>query len=208
MNTPPTRTATGRRAIVVAVVLIGLAMVLALATTSPAPDTQGSSYGSGISISGTPLARMEAGADPALGQPAPRVATRSVDGTEATLASGGGPQVIAFLAHWCSHCRAEVPVVVRWLDGGGLAEGVDLIAVATATDPGQPNFPPQAWLDREGWRQPVILDDEASAIAAAYGVSGFPFWVVLDGDGRVVARASGELDPQQLDQLVAAATTG
>jgi len=83
---------------------------------------------------------------------------------------------------------------------------VDLIAVTTFTNETRPNFPPAAWLDREGWKWPVIQDDRSSSIAAAYGVQSVPGWVVLDSQNRVVQRLSGELDAAQVAQIFSLAS--
>ena len=74
-----------------------------------------------------------------------------------------------------------------------------MIAVATGTDPKRPNVPPSAWLEEEGWSQPVLADGDAYEVGTAYGLTSFPFWVFVDADGTVVARDSGELSPEQLD---------
>jgi thiol-disulfide isomerase/thioredoxin len=108
-----------------------------------------------------------------------------------------------FLAHWCPHCRAELPVLVRWLDNGRLPPGVRLYAVATAVRPGLGGYPPSGWLRQAGWPAPVLADDPAGSAASAFGLSGYPFFVLLDGGGRVVARASGERSPRELDRLFA-----
>lgn len=71
--------------------------------------------------------------------------------------------------------------------------GVDLIAVATSSTPTQGNYPPSVWLEREGFPFPVIYDDEEGTAAASYGLSAFPFWVIVDSSGKVVERFSGQL---------------
>lgn len=100
---------------------------------------------------------------------------------------------IWFVAHWCSHCRAEVPRIVGLAEQGELPTGVAISAVSTAVDAGAPNYPPSAWLKDERWPFPVLADDAAGAAAAAYGVEGFPFLVLLDADGNVAGRISGEI---------------
>ena len=127
-------------------------------------------------------------------------ATNAKDGTAIT--ADGTAKLLLFLAHWCPHCQAEVPVVQDWVDAGSLPADVELISVSTAIDPGRPNYPPDAWLDREGWTAPVIVD-ESGAVADAYGLSAFPFWVFVNADGTVAGRLSGELTPEQLDTVVA-----
>jgi thiol-disulfide isomerase/thioredoxin len=112
--------------------------------------------------------------------------------------------VLLFVAHWCPHCQAEVPVVQAWLDSGRLDPSVDLISVATGIDPARPNYPPDAWLAREHWSPPVLVDGD-QAVATSYGLKAFPYWVAVDAAGKVVVRATGELTPDQLDALAAAA---
>ena len=101
----------------------------------------------------------------------------------------------------CPHCQAEVPVVQDWVNGGGLPDDIQLISVSTAIDPNRPNYPPDAWLEREGWTAPVIVD-ESGAVADAYGLSAFPFWVFVNADGTVAGRMSGELTVPQLEQII------
>ncbi len=48
----------------------------------------------------------------------------------------------------------------------------------------------------------------APAPAIAYGLAGYPFLVMLDADGRVVARTSGELPAEDVVSLVEAASAG
>lgn len=140
--------------------------------------------------------------DPAVGLRVPEVDGRSFDGTPVRITADGRPKLIVFLAHWCPHCQREVPVVQAWLDAEGMPAGVDLVSVATAIDPNRPNYPPDAWLAREHWSLPVIVDAD-NQVATRYGLTAFPFWVALAADGTVAQRLTGELTPEQLDALVA-----
>jgi hypothetical protein len=112
-----------------------------------------------------------------------------------------------FVAHWCPHCQREVPLIQSWINDGHLPASVELDSVATAIDPRRPNYPPGAWLAREGWTPPVLYDNDNSAAAAA-GLSAFPFFVAVDGKGKVVERNSGELTTGQLDAIVHQLATG
>ena len=80
--------------------------------------------------------------------------------------------------------------------------------MSTSVTPEAENFPPQAWLAREGWPARTLPDDAELSMAAAYGVSGFPFFVAFDDQGVVVERASGEIGTDRFDELVAAALAG
>ena len=116
--------------------------------------------------------------------------------------------IVLGLAHWCGHCQAEVPRLQEWFDDNGMPDDVDVVALATGSSSSQPNFPPGEWLVREGWSVPTLVDDEASTGGTAYGVQGFPAFVVVDADGDVVQRASGELTVEQWEQLLEAARSG
>ena len=150
-------------------------------------------------VSGTPLAQYEPGAssDPAVGQTIPTVTSPT-----GSIELDGTAKVILFLAHWCPHCQAEVPVVQAWVDGGNLPDDVELISVSTAIDPNRPNYPPSEWLERENWTAPVI-EDESGAVANAYGMTAFPYFVFVNADGTVAGRITGEVPTSDLDTIVA-----
>jgi thiol-disulfide isomerase/thioredoxin len=112
------------------------------------------------------------------------------------------------VAHWCSHCQAEVPRVQKWLDASGMPADVDLVTVATSNDPARGNFPAADWLRREKWSVPTIVDDKQNQAGNAFGVSGFPYFVVTDAQGKVVYRTSGEITEDQWNALLEAARSG
>jgi thiol-disulfide isomerase/thioredoxin len=196
--------------VIVAAAVAAVALAPAPAPAPAAPSPAGTAPPSGA----TPASPSNAGAnadlpafasttnDAAVGRPIPEVDGRSFDGTPVRITADGRPKLIVFLAHWCPHCQREVPVVQAWLDAKGMPAGVDLISVATAIDPNRPNYPPDAWLAREHWEVPVIVDAD-NQIAARYGLTAFPFWVAVAADGTVAQRLTGELTPDQLDALVA-----
>ena len=53
-----------------------------------------------------------------------------------------------------------------------------------------------------------MLDDEEQTAALAVGTSAYPFFVVVDSDGKVVERTSGEITEDQWNALLEAARTG
>jgi len=162
-----------------------------------------------VTVTGADLPQLpESGADPAIGEAIPTIAGETFDGSGMTIAPGDGPQLIFVVAHWCPHCRAEVPRLQEWLDDNGMPSDVRLSAIATANDPSSVNYPAGAWLRREGWSVPTMIDDSDQAAALAVGTSGYPFFVAVDASGKVVVRGSGELTMDQVDQLVEAARTG
>ena len=113
--------------------------------------------------------------------------------------------MLVFLAHWCPHCQVELPLLVSMAEAGAF-DGVRTVAVLTGTNPDAPNFPPVPWLDREGWSGEVARDDPQASAANAYGLSSYPFLVMLDADGTVVGRVSGEQPDEVVQSLVDAGT--
>ena len=154
-------------------------------------------------LTGEGLPRFEATQnDSAIGLPAPEVTGEGVAGGTVDIDPGGTPVALVFLAHWCSHCQAEVPRVQQWLDAGGGVDGVEIIGVSTAINSARDNYPPSQWLEREGWAAPVLKDDPDGTVHATFGGGGFPYWVFVDADGNVAARSSGELDIATLEQFM------
>ena len=172
----------------IAWIVAGVVAVAAIAAGLSSESDQVQAYGE-VAIVGEALPRHEPGpTDPAEGAPAP-----TITGETVSVSPGSTPTIVLFLAHWCSHCQAEVPRLTDWVEANGMPEGIDVIAVATSSTPTQGNYPPSVWLERENFPFPVIYDDEEGTAALAYGLSAFPFWVVLDSGGTVVDRFSGEL---------------
>lgn len=132
----------------------------------------------------------------------PTVQASLLGGSSTRIGPDGTARLIGFFAHWCPHCQAEVPVVRSWLDRTTLPDQVEVIAVSTAVEPSEDNYPPSEWFAREEWPAPVLLDDDTGSISAAYGVTRFPFWVAVDAEGVVVARTTGSLSDAELDALV------
>ena len=155
-----------------------------------------------VDVEGSLPRLAQGGEDPAVGQDMPALTGSAFDGSPVKIASDGRPKVLFFLAHWCPHCQNEVPVIVDYLEDEGEPDGVDLFGVSTAVDDSRPNFPPSAWLDRENWPLPVLADSEGGTAAEAYGVSGFPFFVAIDADGKVVGRHAGPLGRDGLARII------
>lgn len=193
------------------VAVIALAAIVAIAVSggdsSTGQDATGVEQYRAVTMTGTALDPLDqsTGVDPAVGVIAPSLSGQSFDGTAVSYAPGR-PTLLVFLAHWCVHCRAEVPVLVDWQAAGKAPAGLDVIGVATGTDATKPNYPPSAWLSGTGFAWPVMADSTSHEAATAYGLTSFPYFVLVDAQGAVVARASGELTPTALDALVAQVT--
>jgi thiol-disulfide isomerase/thioredoxin len=177
--------------------------------SAPLPDPDGVRVGYGdVTVDGPSLPSLDGASDQAVGMVAPTVVGSDWKGRQHRVGPDGRSKIVVFFAHWCPHCQADVPVLIEAIEGGSLPDDVDLIGVATFSDATRQNWPPEVWLQSEGWSSPLIVDDEASAAAAALGVTGVPFYVVLDGDNVNMGRFAGEIGSDGLDALVAVATGG
>jgi thiol-disulfide isomerase/thioredoxin len=174
----------------------------------PASTASFSAAGGGRLVSGTPLPDLVDGAhDIAVGRRIPAVSGTDLDGRAIRIRPDDGrPKALLFLAHWCVHCQAEVPVVQQWMAAGGPKGAVDVIAIATANDTRRPNYPPKVWLERERWNVPTVLDDADASIGQAFGLSAFPYWVFVDAKGEVVQRLTGELTVPEIERAIAETT--
>lgn len=156
-----------------------------------------------IGVSGAALPAFSgSGTDAAVGTTIPTLTGTDLEGNPITIGPKDGPMAIAILAHWCPHCQAEVPVIVDYLESTGMPDGVRLVGLSTSINRTQPNYPPSAWLEREGWTVPTMIDDSNSSALAALGIRNFPGFVFVDADGRVVQRATGEIGAAAFDRAV------
>jgi thiol-disulfide isomerase/thioredoxin len=205
-------------AIVVVLGLAGIAVALSggddsseSATTAPSGDVEQTRK---VSVSGDVVPTLDTALvdDPAIGTAFPTIEGQTFDGTPITV--GGptdGPTMVVYLAHWCPHCNAEIPELVELNDSGGIPADLTVVGVSTAVDSTAPNYPPSSWLADKGWPWTAMADDEASTSFVVSGGSGFPYLVILDADGKVIARASGEKSAEDLkvwiDDALASTTT-
>jgi cytochrome c biogenesis protein CcmG/thiol:disulfide interchange protein DsbE len=192
----PHRSQPIRRRSVTPLVIGGLVAVVTLAAVAAAVIS-GAPPGvaepaAQVTISGTPLpALSDPAADPAVGQPVPTIAGVDLDGQSIAIGPDDGPMAIVALAHWCPTCQAELPGLVQLIEQGGVPDGVSVFGLSTGIDAVRPNYPPSAWLERERWTQPTLIDDAGSSALQALGLTAFPGIVFVDGDGMVVQRLVG-----------------
>ena len=183
------------------VIVLGLAIAIGV-TLSSEPVAAGLPEGE-ISVFGDFLPQYAGENDDnvALGLAAPTFSAPDQNSEIFQLEKNGNSKALLFLAHWCPHCQREVPVVQRFIDSNGVPPGIDVIAVATSIDRGRDNYPPQEWLQREGWSETQIYDLDRE-IGEAYGLNAFPYWVFLDKDLNVLARRTGNLPEDMVGALL------
>ncbi|MBJ7508841.1 MAG: TlpA family protein disulfide reductase [Ilumatobacteraceae bacterium] len=157
-----------------------------------------------VVIEGTALESLgDEAIDPMLGQVAPTLNGATFDGSGVSVTPGDGQAyMIVFLAHWCPHCNREVPRLIEWQASGAVPSELQVVGVSTAVASDRPNYPPSQWVVDKGWTWPILADSSSREAAEAYGVSGFPFFVIVGADGTVKARVSGEVEIPALTQIV------
>ena len=205
MNTPiPSKRYNSTRLVIVAVAAaVSLAVVFALVggKSSSKPKVPGETQP--VTIVGSALKKFADGTDPMVGTKAPTLEGKAFDGSARSITPGDGKAtLVLFVAHWCPHCQREVPRIVAWEQAGQVPAGLQIRVVSTSVDPASGNYPASAWLAKVGVTDPVMADDDKSSAAAAYGLPGFPYFVLLRADGSVAKRFSGEIEAADLTKLI------
>ncbi|MGP3697827.1 TlpA family protein disulfide reductase [Rhodobacter sp. NSM] len=124
-------------------------------------------------------------------KPLPEATLADLDEKPRSLSDWHGRWVVAnFWATWCAPCRAEMPTLDRLEAAmGGDAFAVVTVATGRNAVPGIRKF-----FDEAGVTHLPVLRDPKSALARQIGVMGLPVTLVIDPQGREVARLIGDAD--------------
>ncbi len=131
-------------------------------------------------------ANMEKARATAVGAIAPEIMLPNPEGEEVALSSLRGKVVLVdFWAQWCKPCRLENPNVVsaynKFKDKGFTVYGVSLDRTK------------EKWLqaiEEDGltWTHVSDLQYFNSAAAQTYGINAIPFSILLDREGKIIAK--------------------
>lgn len=197
--------------------IIGVVQVTEEAANEPTVDTvlAPTESASELTIAGDALPAYDGSVvpDPAVGMPAPAAYGFDYEGNEIHIDPAEGPQLVMFEAHWCPHCAASLPDVMKLMEDGTIPSWLPITVVSTAELSTADNYPADKWLQELGWTGRVLRDSNEGDGAAgragmAYGGSGWPYFVVIGVDGNVLARASGELTKADMESLMSGLPNG
>jgi thiol-disulfide isomerase/thioredoxin len=129
--------------------------------------------------------------------PSPQFTVTDLNGQAIQSAQLHGKVVLLdFWATWCAPCEAEIPQLGTWQEKYG-AQGLQVIGLSM--DDTEP--PVKAYVQRRKISYPVAMADEKT-IAAFGGVLGLPANIVIDRDGKVIAKHIGVSDLAALQREV------
>ncbi len=122
----------------------------------------------------------------AIGSPAPEFTMNDQNGNPVSLSSFKGKYLLVdFWASWCAPCRQENPNVVRVYQKFK-DKGFDILGVSLDREK-------DAWLkaieeDQLTWTHVSDLKFWQNEAAQLYGVQSIPFSVLLDKEGKIIAK--------------------
>lgn len=113
------------------------------------------------------------------------------EGAPMTVADLSGKIVVMnFWATWCAPCRAEMPSIDRL---AGELGSDDIAIMAVSTDRGDIGRIEKFFEEIE-IQNLAIYRDQKSELAREAGAFGLPMTIILDRDGREIARLLGEAE--------------
>jgi thiol-disulfide isomerase/thioredoxin len=125
-----------------------------------------------------------------VGQPAPALKMKRVDGVDGVLdltAYKGKPVLIDFFATWCKPCASVAPIVAAVAKKLADDKGLVTIGVTLDTKDSLPNL--AGWIAKNGIAYPVVGDGLGwdSEVDDAWHVDGIPALILVAADGTVAA---------------------
>ena len=149
-----------------------------------------------ILMLGVPAAMAAPPEEVAIGQPLGDATMRGLNGPARRLSElRGRPLLINVWASWCGPCRAEMASLERlaWLD-----ETHYFTIIGVSTD----DYVDKAQSALTAWNSTIThFIDKDLVLEKMLGASTLPLTVLVDADGRVLARVHGARDWDSRDAL-------
>ena len=158
-------------------ILAGLVVAVLVSAAPPRGDAADPSAEALAALDLAPLPRAAA----------PAFTLTDLDGRALSLASLRGQTVLLyFWATWCGYCQKELPTSVEEL--ARRYRDRQLVVLAVNIEEGRDAV--RAWVKKHGVTVPVLLDPDGE-VSADYRVTATPTAVLVDPNGRAIARAVG-----------------
>ena len=164
----------------VAALIVGCSTVVPADSPTPTPDVDLVAARRAAGIADCPQPAGEPVEDGL-----PEVALECLGG-DVTVPLGAlrGPMVINLWAQWCLPCRQEAPVLAAFDES---RDDVSLLGI-NYDDP-EPDWAIE-FARLAGWAWPQLADPDKT-VQAPLGIPGIPVSLLLDAEGRIVARHHG-----------------
>ncbi|MCA9017996.1 MAG: TlpA family protein disulfide reductase, partial [Planctomycetaceae bacterium] len=139
-----------------------------------------------------------------IGKPAPAFTMKSLDGNEISLETCKGKvTLLYFWATSCGPCVASMPQTKKTYEA--LSKYPDFEMISLSCDDNEPLLKTFLLKHKPTW--PQVRIGKKSQIAADFGVSGFPSYVLIGRDGKILCTEASmldgilrkELDPESVD---------
>ena len=128
-----------------------------------------------------------------VGEPAPALALRDLDGRTWTLDEADGRLVwVNFWATSCEPCRTEMPAMQR------LAEAYPDELLILGVDWGEDPAVVRDFVERYGIRYPILLDPDLDAFYRWAATDGLPRHYFVGAEGTVLREIVGPLEPARM----------
>lgn len=132
------------------------------------------------------------------GTPARDFIVYDAEGNQVTLLEHvGKPIVVNFWASWCGPCKMEMPDFQEKYEE--LGEDVQFLMVNMTDGSRETKELAEKFIEEAGYTFPVLYDLDSHA-AAVYSVYSLPSTYFIDAEGYVIARATGAIDGDLLQQ--------